>query len=498
MKAHQLADLLPPMSADDFEALKTSIRESGQHLPIVVYDNAILDGVNRWRACAALDIEPHIRPFDPETEGDPLKFVISMNVARRHLDVSQLAMVAGRIANLSNGGDRKSDQRLNLASDTSVAAAASLVGVARASVTHAKKVITEGTPELAKAVDSQMVSVSAAAQLVSLSHEDQLDIATEPSDSIRRRKIKDAKDKAKRQPKPEPPPTELHLVSNKAQAGTKQYYLLEDWKALSKAKRATIIADGFEATGEGMNEQTGTSIEWARWSHNTVTGCKHDCPYCYARDIADRLYPQKFEPSFHPHRLAGPGHVKVPAEASRDESYRNIFANSMSDLFGQWVPADWIDATLEMARRNPRWNFLTLTKFPQRAAEFTFPSNVWMGTTVDAQARVDNAERAFAKIKCDTKWLSLEPLLEPLRFTHLELFQWVVIGGATPSTRTPAWYPPFRWVHDLYGAAVDAGCRVYFKTNLLSDENRVREFPWVHPKAASLPKSFAYLKGMAG
>jgi protein gp37 len=221
-------------------------------------------------------------------------------------------------------------------------------------------------------------------------------------------------------------------------------------------------------------------------------------PYCYARDIAERLYPQKFAPSFHPDRLAGPSRVTVPEQARRDLSYRNIFANSMSDLFGKWAPTELITATIDMASRNARWNFLTLTKFPQRAADFEFPANWWMGTTVDAQARVENAERAFEKIRCATKWLSLEPLLEPLRFSRLDLFQWVVIGGASPSQKTPEWVPPYRWFHVVNDQALTAGLRVYHKTNLhLDDRMRLREFPWTEPPAPRFPKSFLYLKGMS-
>lgn len=500
MKAHPLAELFPPMGAEDFNALKASIETSGLHVPIVVHEGQILDGLNRWRACQEVGVTPATREFDPQADGDPLAFVLAMNLSRRHLDASQRAMVAGKLTNMKPGRPRNETGEI---SPVSMQGAADALSVDRKSVVAAKKVIDHAEPELVRAVESGRVAVSAAKSLVNLPRADQVAIATEADEKTRRRMVKEAKERERQAPKPEPPPTEIRLVSAKAKTkGAKRAYSVDEWKALQKQEREQIIAEGFEASGEGLNEQTGTAIEWARFSHNTVTGCLHDCPYCYARDIAnspkmERVYPQKFLPTFHPHRLAGPGAVKVPGEAKRDESYRNIFANSMSDLFGQWVPAEWIEATLEMARRNPHWNFLTLTKFPQRAAEFVFPKNVWMGTTVDAQARVDNAERAFAKIQCETKWLSLEPLLEPLVFRHLDLFQWVVIGGASASTRTPIWVPPFDWVVALHQAARDAGCRVYHKTNLgATDAWRVREFPWVNPKPIELPKAFAYLKGM--
>jgi protein gp37 len=274
-------------------------------------------------------------------------------------------------------------------------------------------------------------------------------------------------------------------------------YSVAEWTALDAAARREIVAAGFDCA-EGLNDQPSDAIEWARRSLNTVTGCLHNCPYCYARDIAERIYPQGFAPTFYPSRLGAPAHEPIPPEATTDRAYRHIFANSMSDLFGQWVPAEWIEATIEMARRNPQWTFLYLTKFPQRAADFGFPKNWWMGTTVDAQARVANAEAAFAKIQCGTKWLSVEPLLQGLQFTRLDLFQWIVIGGASPSSQTPAYVPPLRSFARLVADATAAGLAVYCKTNLhLPEAMRLREFPWGRRAAEPrLAESFRYLKGL--
>jgi protein gp37 len=277
----------------------------------------------------------------------------------------------------------------------------------------------------------------------------------------------------------------------------REFYSVREWEEISHELALSIIEIGFDSQKATMNEQDTDSIEWARWSMNTVTGCEHNCPYCYARDIAERMLPTKFEPTFHPNRVAAPSLTKVPVAANEDESYKNIFVNSMSDLFGQWVPQLWIEATIEMARRNPQWNFLALTKFPQRAADFDFPDNWWMGTSVDAQSRVENAERAFEKIDCKTKWLSLEPLLQPLTFSRLDLFQWVVIGGASRSNNTPEWVPPLDWILQIHSQARSAKCRIYYKTNCgMLNELRVREFPWVRPREKSLPKEFRYLKGL--
>ena len=234
-----------------------------------------------------------------------------------------------------------------------------------------------------------------------------------------------------------------------------------------------------------FTKQTGTDIEWAMWSSNPITGCLHDCPYCYARDGATsaRLaaqYPFGFAPTLHPKRLLSARFMKVPPEAEIDTRYRNVFLGSMADMFGRWVPAEWIQTVLRSCREAPDWNFLCLTKFPKRMAEFDIPPNAWMGTSVDLQARVAAAEAAFANVASKVRWLSCEPLIEPLKFKHLERFHWIVIGGGSASNNTPEWRPPFEWVADLVRQARDAGLKVYFKTNL-GIGNRILELPFDAP-----------------
>lgn len=268
---------------------------------------------------------------------------------------------------------------------------------------------------------------------------------------------------------------------------------IDVWHGLTDDQKAQVLTRA-PKSGSHFNEQKSPDIEWAMWSWNPVTGCRHDCTYCYARDIAEGSggartpFAQGFVPTFLPERLAAPRQTKVPERAAHDTNYGNVFTCSMADLFGRWVPREWIDAVLAVVRDNPQWRFLFLTKFPIRMQEFDFPDNAWVGTTVDAQARVANAEKAFAKVNAKVKWLSCEPLLEPLKFTRLDLFQWVVIGGSSRSSQTPEWRPPRSWVEHLERQARDAGCKVYEKTNLLE---RLREYPGqAEPVHISVPDAF--------
>jgi protein gp37 len=266
-------------------------------------------------------------------------------------------------------------------------------------------------------------------------------------------------------------------------------------KALINKHRGVVTLDAYKA-GELLGvvqdpapaparaavfNRTNENVDWAWWTWNPVTGCLHDCVYCYSRDIANRFYPEKFQPTFHPERLTAPHHTPVPPEAETDVRARCVFVCSMADLFGKWVPDEWIDAVLVEVRAAPQWNFLFLTKFPQRLAEIPWPENAWVGTTVDAQYRVEIAEKAFRKVEASVKWLSCEPLRERLTFTSLDMFDWVVLGGQSASSQAPAFQPPWEWVAHLMQQAWAAGCLLYWKPNILT---RPQEYP-SHPPVAA-------------
>jgi protein gp37 len=229
--------------------------------------------------------------------------------------------------------------------------------------------------------------------------------------------------------------------------------------------------------GKATFNRTNEQVSWSAWTWNPVTGCIHGCKYCYARELALKpsyreTYPAGFTPLFHCERLDAPANTKVPDEAASDPRLKRVFVCSMADLYGKWVPDEWIDRVHASCIENPQWDYLLLTKFPRKYVGLKLPPTAWVGTSVDQQKRVRLAEDAFRQIKdVRVKWLSLEPLLAPLEFTDLSMFDWVVIGSQSateqPDGHVNEFAPPIKWVSRLIDQAQEAGCGVYCKPNLL-------------------------------
>jgi hypothetical protein len=190
MPFHPAANIFP-LDDESIGSLADDIRTNGQQVPIEIMDGQVLDGRRRWLACSIAQIEPLTRTVKVF---DPVAYVLSLNLHRRHLNTSQLAMVAARARELydeqakerqrASGGNHKQKAVVeNLPQPESTKArdaAGKAVGVSGRSVDFAKKVIEQGTPELVKAVDEGKMAVSTAAFYATEPEEVQRTVVSNP------------------------------------------------------------------------------------------------------------------------------------------------------------------------------------------------------------------------------------------------------------------------------------------------------------------------------
>lgn len=207
-----------------------------------------------------------------------------------------------------------------------------------------------------------------------------------------------------------------------------------------------------------------SKIEWTESTWNPVTGCNKvspGCKHCYAERMAMRLqamgqpnYRNGFQVTLHDHMLERPLHWKTP---------RIIFVNSMSDLFHEDVPFEFMDRIFNVMQRASWHQFQVLTKRSTRLLELNpliqWPDNVWMGVSVETQKysfRIEHLQQTAAK----TKFLSLEPLLGSLPDLNLAGIDWVIVGGESgPGAR--AMKP--EWVLNIRDQCLAANVPFFFK-----------------------------------
>jgi protein gp37 len=207
-----------------------------------------------------------------------------------------------------------------------------------------------------------------------------------------------------------------------------------------------------------------SGIEWTESTWNPVTGCtklSSGCRHCYAERMAKRLqamghpnYARGFDVALHEHML------EVPLKWTKP---RMIFVNSMSDLFHEDVPLQFIQRVFSTMRQAPHHTFQVLTKRSARLVqldhEINWPDNVWMGVTVENRGccfRIDHLRQSHARVK----FLSLEPLLGPLPDLDLKGIDWVIVGGESgPGARPLA----LDWVTEIRDRCLDADVPFFFK-----------------------------------
>jgi protein gp37 len=184
-----------------------------------------------------------------------------------------------------------------------------------------------------------------------------------------------------------------------------------------------------------------STIEWTESTWNPVTGCSKispGCKYCYAERMAERLqamgqpnYRNGFALTAQPHMLELPLRWRSP---------QTIFVNSMSDLFHDEVPLEYIQRVFDVMRRAHWHRFQVLTKRASRLAELdaalTWAPNIWMGVSVESEAYVSRIDELRCT-RAQVRFLSLEPLLGPMPHLDLRGVQWVIVGGESGPRARP-------------------------------------------------------------
>ena len=260
-----------------------------------------------------------------------------------------------------------------------------------------------------------------------------------------------------------------------------------------------------------------TKIDWCDMSWNPVTGCRHNCEYCYARKIARRFagggygkemgmfiakykeeifqppyelsepqlaktkdewyreapYPFGFEPTFHRYRLDEPKQKTKP---------RNIFVCSMADLFGDWVPDKWIQDVFAACEAAPQHRYIFLTKNTDRYEKIinngiiTVRDNYWFGTSATNTEGV-----VYRRGQGMNTFVSIEPFLSEFRKckdTDL-LPNWVIIGAETGNRKEKV-IPQRAWIESIVEDCRAAGIPVFMKSSLTDiwGAPLIQEFPW--------------------
>lgn len=212
---HPAAELFPMMPPDQYEAFKEDIRKNGFQQDIVLYKGQILDGRNRYKAAIELNMldELPIAEMDDDTEIDPFQWVISRNLHRRHLNESQRAKIAAKLAKLKHGD--VASQKHDMQICTSTKQAAEMLQVSPRSVAHAKVVEEHGSPELNEAVERGEVAVSKAAKIArEVPKQDQVEAAKKKSSKKKKQKDKSDSKQTPKTDQPENRDTDQEAVEN--------------------------------------------------------------------------------------------------------------------------------------------------------------------------------------------------------------------------------------------------------------------------------------------
>ncbi len=207
-----------------------------------------------------------------------------------------------------------------------------------------------------------------------------------------------------------------------------------------------------------------SAIEWTEATWNPVTGCSKvspGCAHCYAQTFAERWrgvpdhpYEQGFDLRLWPGRLDVPSRWKRP---------RRIFVNSMSDLFHEDIPFEYIERVFDSMVEADHHVYQVLTKRHERMAELadrlSWPEHIWMGVTIENRRFVHRADY-LREVPAAVRFISAEPLLGPLERLDLTDIDWLIAGG-----ESGAKYRPVRaeWLRDLRDRCAEEDVAYFFK-----------------------------------
>lgn len=269
-----------------------------------------------------------------------------------------------------------------------------------------------------------------------------------------------------------------------------------------------------------------TKIDWCDATWNPVTGCLHGCEYCYARKIAERFrgcildlvgdsvvvrdgcgkgpiyelnnpvskvdgidpvlgsrvskapYPFSFSPTFHRYRL------DIPARWTKP---RTIFVCSMADLFGDWVPDEWIEQVFKACEAAPQHRYLFLTKNPKRYVDLYVKDilrvhdSFWYGSTITNA----NDRFYYSRMPDDNPhtFCSVEPIFESIGFEPIGTMRimpdWVIVGAETGNRKGKV-VPRKEWIDEIAAECKRHRKPLFMKDSLrglMGDDFR-QELPW--------------------
>lgn len=207
-----------------------------------------------------------------------------------------------------------------------------------------------------------------------------------------------------------------------------------------------------------------TKIEWTESTWNPTTGCTRisdGCKNCYAARLAKRLqamgnrrYLNGFKLTLHDDLIDVPLHWIKP---------RKIFVNSMSDLFHEEIPLEFIQRVFDTIKKAKQHTFQVLTKRSSRLLELSpflsWPENLWMGVTIES-AQYTYRAKNLTKTQAAVRFLSIEPILESIGNLELSGIDWVIVGGESGPDSRPI---EESWVKEIRDLCVTSSTPFFFK-----------------------------------